>query len=185
MFSVRITRIRVSCRTVPTLTSKPILLMVLNACLVIDAQACASNETVELKDTEGRRFTARSKNGEIVRVTPIEPTKTEDSFAIERDGYLVGVCPAAGAAAGLAMAQCRGLVCQSHQDCPPAHGLNQGTCINGLCIEPANAIGPKDAVMLCLAGTGIGRSSPVQTERFALGLNCGQPCKVPTPCRQP
>lgn len=156
----------------------------MHACCFVFAQACRRGESLELKDTEGRRFTARLRGGEIVRVTQATASQSDDSFTLDRDGYLVGVCPTA-ASAGLSMAQCRGLICQGHQDCPPAHGLKQGTCINGLCIEPAHAIGPKDAVMLCLAGTGIGRSTPVQTERFALGLNCGQPCKVPAPCQQP
>jgi hypothetical protein len=149
------------------------------------AQACEHGETIQLKDTEGRRFSARLKDGEVTRVTQIEPAEPNDSCVLERRGYLVGVCPGVSSSGGPALAQCRGLVCLNHQDCPPAHGLKQGTCINGLCIEPANAIGPNDAVMLCLAGTGAGISLPVQTERFALGLNCGQPCKVPTPCRQP
>ena len=82
-------------------------------------------------------------------------------------------------------AQCRPLVCQDDKDCPPAHGLGHGTCVNGLCTEPANAISAADAVLLCLAGTGWGKGSPEQVERYALALNCGTPCKIPSPCRQP
>jgi hypothetical protein len=39
--------------------------------------------------------------------------------------------------------------------------------------------------MLCLAGTGLGRETPAQVERYALALNCGNPCRIPTPCAQP
>jgi hypothetical protein len=53
--------------------------------------------------------------------------------------------------------------------------LAHGTCIDGLCTEPANGIGVADAVMLCLAGTGWGRDSPVQVDRYALAMNCGSP----------
>jgi hypothetical protein len=39
--------------------------------------------------------------------------------------------------------------------------------------------------MLCLSGTGLGRETPAQIERYALALNCGSPCKIPAPCAQP
>jgi hypothetical protein len=39
--------------------------------------------------------------------------------------------------------------------------------------------------MLCLAGSGLGSEQARQVERYALGMNCGAPCKVPAPCRQP
>jgi hypothetical protein len=39
--------------------------------------------------------------------------------------------------------------------------------------------------MLCLAGTGKPGNTPLQVQRYAMALNCGSPCKVPAPCRQP
>jgi hypothetical protein len=138
-----------------------------------------------LEDTEGRKFTARLRDGEVIALTHFDSSSGEEPFRLERTGYLVAVCPGAAPASDTPVAMCRALVCGGDKSCPPAHGLKIGTCINGLCIEPSKTISPKDAIMLCLAGTGAGNSSPAQIERFALGLNCGQPCKVPTPCRQP
>ncbi len=152
--------------------------------LLLLAQACGRARSAQLQDTEGRRCAARPRDGDVTGLVLVEPPLPGASFRLERNGYLVAVCPSAQGNSG-SPAQCRGLVCQTNQDCPPAHGLEQGTCINGLCIEPSHPIGANDAIMLCLAGTGVGSSSPTQAERFALGLNCGQPCKVPTPCRQP
>lgn len=172
-----------------TLTSNPTLTITTTiraiATIAICASACSRTETIQLKDTEGRGFIAWLKESQVVRVTKNEPPNRDEQFTIERKGYLVAVCPGSATSAEVPIAQCRGLVCRADQECPPAHGLKQGTCINGLCIEPSNAIGPDDAIMLCLAGTGVGDSLPSQIERFALGLNCGEPCKVPTPCKQP
>jgi hypothetical protein len=47
--------------------------------------------------------------------------------------------------------------------------------------DPAEAIGVQDSVMLCLSGTGLGRETPAQIERYAMALNCGNPCKIPAP----
>ena len=167
----------------PTLTSSTPIRAI--AIVVVCASACSRTETNQLRDTEGRSFTASLKDNQVVGVTKNEPPNRDALFTIERKGYLVAVCPGSATSAEVPIAQCRGLVCRTDQECPPAHGLKQGTCISGLCIEPSNSIGPDDAIMLCLAGTGAGDSKPSQIERFALGLNCGEPCKVPTPCRQP
>lgn len=56
--------------------------------------------------------------------------------------------------------------------------------MGGLCIEPTHDIASADAVMLCLAGTGLGHDQARQVERYALGLNCGTPCSVPKPCER-
>ena len=172
-----------------SLTSNPTLTIFTTiygtVALVVFVFACSRSETVQLKDTEGRSFTASLKVSEVVSATQNEPPNRDERFTIERKGHLVAVCPGLAPSARSTIARCRALVCRTDQECPPAHGLKQGTCINGLCIEPSNSIGPDDAIMLCLAGTGVGDSSPSQIERFALGLNCGEPCKVPTPCRQP
>ena len=111
--------------------------------------------------------------------------EASNRFELRRTGRLVAACPKLAVSAGAAVTQCRPLVCQADSQCPPAHGLKQGTCVNGLCIEPSQDLIADDAIMLCLSGTGAGYASPPQVERFALGLNCGKPCRVPTPCRQP
>jgi len=76
-------------------------------------------------------------------------------------------------------------VCSGDANCPPAHGSKDGHCVNGLCVEPSGELNTDDAVMLCLAGTGLGKDSPEQVSRFAMALNCGSPCKIPAVCRQP
>jgi hypothetical protein len=143
-----------------TLTSNPNLTISTTiygkVALVGFAFACSRSETVELRDTEGRGFTARLEKTEVVSVTQNEPPNRHERFTIERKGYLVAVCPGSAPSARSTIAQCRALVCRTDQECPPAHGLKQGTCINGLCIEPSSSIGPNDAIMLCLAGTGVG-----------------------------
>jgi len=66
-----------------------------------------------------------------------------------------------------------------------AGGDVRATCLAELCIDPVKKISTADAIMLCLAGTGLGRNTGRQAERYALGLNCGDPCVVPSACRQP
>lgn len=141
------------------------------------------------RDTEGRSFAISCEPDQGCKVQqtagphrPGEPTAS----VLRSTGLLVAVCRAPSATAQPASASdCRALVCSDNADCPPAHGLEQGSCISGLCAEPAGAINPDDAVMLCLAGTGLGRESPLQVERYAMAMNCGSPCRVPKPCRQP
>jgi len=122
---------------------------------------------------------------EVTRLELSPAPESSGHFQVRRTGYLVAACPAPDAPLEAPITQCRALVCRADGDCPPAHGLKQGTCINGLCVEPSHNINAEDAIVLCLAGTGAGYGSPQQVERFALGLNCGQPCRVPSPCRQP
>ncbi|MGC4066120.1 MAG: hypothetical protein QM784_16030 [Polyangiaceae bacterium] len=83
-----------------------------------------------------------------------------------------------------ALPQCRPLTCEGDAECPPAEGLDHGVCINHLCTEPSHAVHTEDAVLMCLAGTGTEPQTPLQAERFALGLNCGTPCQIPKVCRQ-
>jgi hypothetical protein len=106
----------------------------------------------------------------------------KDAFAIHTPGMLVGLCDVKGDAPPDSPSDCRPIVCSKDQDCPPAHGLRDGTCINELCREPAATLGVEDAVMLCLAGTGLGTTKP---DRLAMALSCGSPCRVPAVCRQP
>lgn len=107
------------------------------------------------------------------------------AFALVRVGRLVGICDVVPGQAPETPADCRALVCQSDADCPPGHGLKDGQCLNALCTDPSQALVPEDSVMLCLAGSGLGNEQARQIERYALGLNCGTPCRVPSPCRQP
>lgn len=151
----------------------------------VSPAACRHSVTLDLTDTEHRRFTATYAGNELTELRLLEPRTSSVLYDVRRAGYLVAVCPTSLGESRVAPTHCRALVCQADVNCPPAHGLKQGTCINGLCIEPSQNIGADDAIMLCLAGTGAGYSSPVQVERFALGLNCGRPCRVPSPCRQP
>ena len=104
---------------------------------------------------------------------------------VARSGRLVGICDVVPGRAPDGPADCRALVCQDDSDCTTAHGLKNGQCLNALCSEPAQALAAPDSVMLCLAGSGLGNQEARQVERYALGLNCGNPCKVPAPCRQP
>jgi hypothetical protein len=63
--------------------------------------------------------------------------------------------------------------------------MKDGQCLHHRCSDPAAALSVQDSIMLCLAGTGLGRETPAQIERYALALNCGSPCTVPAPCQQP
>jgi len=146
--------------------------------------ACRHSQTLTLHDTEGRAFTAIVRDNEVTQVKLSHLPDSSNPFELRRAGHLIAACPAPDASKS-PMTHCRALVCKADADCPPAHGLKQGTCINALCIEPSRDIVADDAVLLCLAGTGADYASPLQVERFALGLNCGHPCRVPSPCRQP
>src|SRR5690606_6755934 len=107
---------------------------------------------------------------------PVAPHKAE--VALSSSGRMVGICDRAPASSP-PIDDCRVLVCRSDQDCPPQHGLETGHCLNGFCINPEQPLNQSDAVLLCLAGTGLGRKAPKQVERFAMALNCGDPCRIP------
>lgn len=150
---------------------------------MIATLGCSRDERI-FQDSEGRHYTARcSEKGCALSPRPAASASSPPP-ALRAGGRIVGVCQHAAARTDT-LAQCRPLVCQADRDCPPAHGLEHGACVNGLCTEPANAVSAEDAVMLCLSGTGWGEGSPAQVERYALALNCGTPCKIPAPCRQP
>jgi hypothetical protein len=87
------------------------------------------------------------------------------------------------------LGDCRALACAADSDCPPTSGgaprATTGTCVGSLCVEPSHELGAEDAIFLCLAGTGLGHERADQVTRYALALNCGTPCRVPAPCRQP
>ena len=153
--------------------------------LCVASIACRHPTSLALHDTESREFSARLDETPVTDLTLSGVPEGSSHYELRRSGRLVATCPKRAGAAGNVVTQCRPLVCTTDSQCPPAHGLKQGTCVNGLCIEPSQNLVADDAIMLCLSGTGADYGSPLQVERFALGLNCGQPCRVPSPCRQP
>jgi hypothetical protein len=154
------------------------------ACL---AFACENRGPRQLRDTEGRTFEATCPKDAPCKITqmsgPRRKEKPEQSLLV--GGRLVGLCDVQQGAAPQGPYDCRPLGCESDRDCPPLHGMKDGQCLNRRCSDPAEPIGVQDSVMLCLAGTGLGRETPAQIERYALALNCGTPCAVPAPCQKP
>lgn len=143
-------------------------------------------EPILLTDTEGRRF-AMSCNGtecSYERKAGAPVSKGKNLAEVQVSGRVVGICDVA-ASGEAEPGDCRALVCKTDRDCPPMHGLEAGHCVNTLCTSPDKELGPSDAVLLCLAGTGLGLNAPKQIERYAMAMNCGRPCVVPAPCRQP
>ena len=142
-----------------------------------------------LHDSEGRTFEAtctgqgpckfEQKSGPVRAAKPAQ--------ALLLGSRLVGICDvgAKDDEAPPAPFDCRPLSCQSDTECPPLHEMKDGQCLHGHCSDPAEAISAQDSIMLCLSGTGLGRETPAQIERYALALNCGTPCKIPAPCPQP
>jgi len=156
--------------------------------LITSLAGCKSTSVRELVDTERRHFSAKCQRSGECALSQISGEKRQgekSGLALVRVGRLVGICDVAPGHGPDTPAECRALVCQSDADCPPGHGLKDGQCLNALCTDPAQALSPEDSVMLCLAGSGLGNEQARQVERYALGLNCGSPCKVPAPCRQP
>jgi len=164
--------------------------------LVVGSVACVSchrEKSLELRDSEGRSFRATcDKDPCSLEQTggPKWPNATESRLVLQGDGRVVGVCNAPddarvpSVAPVPSSADCRALVCQRDEECPPAHGIDHGTCLNGLCTDQSHEVTPGDSVMLCLFGTGLGRDARSQVERFAMAQQCGSPCQVPSPCRQ-
>jgi hypothetical protein len=140
-----------------------------------------------LKDTEGRTFAALcDKNGCVLTRKSGEPVSASKSaVGLSTAGRLVAVCDVPEGGERVEPADCRPLECDGDNQCPVLHGMKDGVCINGLCTEPANSLNREDVILLCLAGTGLGRETPSQVERYAMALNCGEPCRVPSPCRKP
>lgn len=158
------------------------------AALGVLACGCERVSERTLTDSEGRTVVARCNREGRCTLTrtagePVSPNKSRPN--LHTTGRLVALCDVATDGPPTDVVDCRVLVCKDKTECPPAHGLPHGACVSGLCIEPANPVGRDDAVLLCLAGTGLGRATPLQVDRHALALNCGEPCRVPTPCRQP
>jgi len=164
-------------------------LALLCALALLAAPGCRRVSERTLRDTDSRIIAARcDRNQQCTLRLTSGPTVGGGATALvlRSAGALVGVCTmTASASEPESPSDCRPLVCQTDADCPPAHGAKDGTCLNGLCREPESPLTVEDAVMLCLAGTGLGKDSQDQVARYAMAQNCGQPCKIPTPCRQP
>lgn len=155
--------------------------------LLLAAGGCKQKSALRLTDSEGREFQARCGGGAGCTLEQRSGPKAEAKPAatLRMPGRLIGVCDLVPGTEPESPADCRPLTCKDDDSCPPAQGLERGQCVNGLCTEPAHPMGVADAVMLCLAGTGIGHDSAKQAERYAMALNCGEPCRIPSPCRQP
>ncbi len=155
--------------------------------LLFTLGACQGQAQRTLRDSEGRSFRATCERRAPCRLEQLSgPVQTDKpALTLHTQSRLVGVCDVKAGAEVEGSYDCRALTCVEDQDCPPLHGMKDGQCLNGRCSDPALPLAQADAVMLCLAGTGLGRSSPQQIERYALALNCGSPCQVPAPCAQP
>lgn len=140
-----------------------------------------------LRDSEGRVFEATCPGDSLCKFTqksgPKRVDKPEQTLMV--GSRLVGICDVKEGEASQGPFDCRPLACRSDAECPPLHGMKDGQCLNGHCGDAAEAISVQDSIMLCLAGTGLGRETAAQIERYALALNCGSPCQVPAPCQQP
>ena len=161
------------------------LLLLLAFALTLAACRRISQRT--LTDTEGRTFAAecdREGACKLQRKSGDSVSADKPELAIHSPGRLVAICDVAPGAEPAVTSDCRPLVCKTDAECPPSHGIKDGSCVSGVCTEPAHEIGVDDAVLLCLAGTGLGRSAPAQVARYAMALNCGTPCRIPAPCRQ-
>jgi hypothetical protein len=153
--------------------------------LMLAPSGCRRVSERTLRDTESRSIKAKcDRDGACqLLLASGEHAPDKKGLALHTTGSLIGVCDVSESKEPDATTDCRALTCEGDGDCPPMHGLKNGTCINGLCREPsANGISVDDAVLLCLAGTGLGTTQP---DRLAMALNCGNPCRVPTVCRQP
>ena len=148
---------------------------------------CGNKGPRQLKDSEGRTFQATcSPEGDCKLEQKSGPKRAEKpEQVLSWEGRLVGICDVAESKQVDGAFDCRPLSCETDKDCPPAHGMKDGQCLNRRCSDPAQEVASRDAIMLCLSGTGLGRETPSQIERYALALNCGKPCRVPAPCAQP
>ena len=172
--------------------------LVLTSGFLAHGIGCRGGTELTIKDTEGRSFLARCGADRTCTLTansgPSDKLEVDGrphevsagrGYKFRATGRVVGICGPIAAGAEPAASDCRPVVCETDGDCPASEGLRVGVCINRNCTEPSHTINSDDAVMLCLAETGIFPRTALQIERFALGLNCGTPCRVPKPCRQP
>jgi len=157
------------------------------AVAVLAAPACKRVPELLLRDSEARVFRADCDAQGTCQLEQRSGEKWPGPVTtpvLRSSGHVVGVCASAGDGEG-PPEDCRPLVCAKDSDCPPSHRRTHGTCLNGLCTDESLGIGMADAVMLCMVGTGLGHDSLSQVERRAMAQQCGTPCEVPKPCRQP
>lgn len=149
--------------------------------------ACQTAGPRTLRDSEGRVFEANCPNsGECSFMQKSGPRRDgRPAQALLVGSRMVGICDVKAGEGPDGPFDCRPLSCNTDAECPPLHGMKDGQCLNHRCGDAAEPIGVQDAIMLCLAGTGLGHESAAQVERYALALNCGSPCTVPAPCQQP
>lgn len=143
---------------------------------------CSRASRYRLSDTEGRRFDAKCAAETGCTLTETDGTRANGRTVLRALGRLVAACDVTTGEEPESAAECRALVCTGDDQCPPAPNVVASACIDGTCSDPSRETGTADAVILCLAGTGLGRRTPRQIERYALGLNCGKPCRVPAIC---
>jgi len=146
---------------------------------------CEETLDVQLRDTEGRVFAAKCDEEDNCALTqksgPQWPGATH--FRLESPGRLIGVCSVESPDETTVGSECRALECNKNSECPPIFGMKYGSCISGLCGDARHEVNSRDAVLLCLAGLGVGDSSKGQLDRYALAVNCGSPCTIPKMCR--
>jgi hypothetical protein len=153
----------------------------------VAAAGCNRKAPLTLEDSEGRTFAAVcEESGDCALDQTGGPRwpGAKTAIRLHRDSRLLGACSVTPGGAIESPGDCRAVVCRSDDDCPPAHGLPRGACVNGTCTEQTHELEARDAAMLCLWGQGLGRETPSQADRLGIALNCGQPCEVPAPCRQ-
>lgn len=154
--------------------------------LCLAAVACRNSEPVRVTDSEGRRFAVRCGDAGC-SAEPIEHSASAPrgaaKFSLQISGRLLGVCTAFGDAPPHP-GDCRPLRCSTDAECPAVRGEGYGTCVGAWCVEPSREPGTNDAILLCLAGTGVGHDSAQQAQRYAMAVNCGSPCVVPAPCKR-
>lgn len=156
------------------------------------ASGCSKEKPLAMRDTEGRSFEAvcnragdcRLRSAVGAKPSSPAPKGADPAWLLKREGKYFGACDAWSGHPPEHW-DCRAITCDSDDDCPAIAGSRTGMCMKGLCGDPAREITAFDSVMLCLAGTGPGYESAAQIERYAMGKECGSPCRVPTPCRQP
>jgi len=148
--------------------------------------ACKGDPARTVRDSEGRVFSAKCTKDGACELSQTGGPKWpgKDTPKLHLESRLVGVCSLPPSGVLESPGDCRALACKTDADCPPAHGLPDGACVNGACTEQTRSIDENDAAMLCLWGHGLGRDTPEQVERLSMALNCGSPCEVPKPCRQ-
>jgi hypothetical protein len=155
--------------------------------LLLSTLGCRGPSERVVRDTEGRTFSMQCSDSgcTVARISGSSVSAEKNGGALHAPGRVVTVCDVVPGLEPGPSSDCRALACEDDANCPAAHGASHGTCRNKLCIEPRNDLTVDDAVVLCLAGTGLGRAGPGQVGRYAMALNCGTPCKIPGPCLKP